>query len=162
MCETLQEFLALCGNVFEHSPWLVERVWYFRPFADGNALYAAFYEALHALNPAEQLRLFTAHPELADKVAIAAGMTDDSVAEQASAGLDRLSPEEFASFQSLNDDYRRKHGFPFIICARLHGKQEILQAMQTRLARGSDEERQEAIEQISRICRFRVEALLAH
>jgi len=158
---SLEEFLHACGNVFEHSPWMVERAWALRPFADEEALYAAFSRTLLSLNSTERLRLIGAHPELADKAAIAAGMTDESVAEQASAGLNRLTSREFSAFQALNEAYRRKHGFPFIICARLHDKAEILEAMRWRLARTTQEESQEAIAQIGRICRFRVAALMA-
>jgi 2-oxo-4-hydroxy-4-carboxy-5-ureidoimidazoline decarboxylase len=158
---TLPDFLRVFGNVFEHSPWLVERAWMLRPFADGQALYQGFRSVLHSLSHEERLRLIRAHPELADKVAIAKGMTSESTAEQASAGLDRMTPVEFERFQTLNEAYRRKHGFPFIICVRLHDKTGILEAMQQRVARSDEEELQEAIEQIGQISRLRIEALLA-
>ena len=159
--DSQQDFLRVFGNVFEHSPWLVERAWALRPFADGQALYRAFRSVLHGLSQEEQLRLIRAHPELASKVAIARGMTGESTAEQASAGLDRLTPDEFMRFQTLNDAYRRQHGFPFIICVRLHDKTGILAAMQERVTRSADDELREAIEQISQICRLRIEALVA-
>ena len=159
--DSVQDFLRLFGNVFEHSPWLAERAWALRPFADGQALSLAFRSVLHSLSQDEQLRVIRAHPELADRVAIANGMTGESTAEQASAGLDRLTPAEFQRFQTLNDAYRRKHGFPFIICVRLHDKTGILAAMQERVSRSTAEELREAIEQISQISRLRIEALLA-
>jgi len=159
--DNLQNFLRAYSNVFEHSPWMVERAWALRPYADGKALYAAFCHVLHSLTQEDQLRLIAAHPELADRAAIATGMTGDSIAEQASVGLDRLTAQEFDAFQTLNDAYRRAHGFPFIICARLYDKEGILAAMRQRLARSSEDELREAIGQISQICRFRLEMLLA-
>ena len=43
-------------------------------------------------------------------------------AEQAGAGLDRLSEKEFAAFHRLNVAYHAKFGIPFIVCVRRHGK----------------------------------------
>ncbi len=153
---SLQDFLQLFGNVFEHSPWLVERAWALRPFADGQAVYQALRSVLLSLNHEERLRLIRAHPELAGKVAIAKGLTGESSAEQASAGLDRLTPAEFERFHELNDAYRHRHDFPFIICVRLHDKAGILSAMQRRADRSTEDELNEAIEQISQISRLRV------
>jgi 2-oxo-4-hydroxy-4-carboxy-5-ureidoimidazoline decarboxylase len=157
--DTLHNFLRAYASIFEHSPWVIERAWALRPFADAEALHAAFHQVLQALERDEQLRLIRAHPQLADKVAIAHGLTDSSVAEQASAGLDRLTAPEFEAFQTMNSAYLRKYGFPFIICVRLHDKEQILSAMQHRLTRSPEEELQEAIEQISRISRLRLSAL---
>ncbi|HEX4378355.1 MAG TPA: 2-oxo-4-hydroxy-4-carboxy-5-ureidoimidazoline decarboxylase [Steroidobacteraceae bacterium] len=157
--DSLQDFLQLFGNVFEHSTWLVERAWAVRPFADGQALYQALRSVLQSMNHEERLRLVRAHPELAGKVAIAKNLTGESSAEQASAGLDRLTPTQFERFHALNEAYRRRHAFPFIICVRLHDKTGILSAMQRRVDRSSPDELDEAIEQISQICRLRVEAI---
>jgi 2-oxo-4-hydroxy-4-carboxy-5-ureidoimidazoline decarboxylase len=158
--DTAQEFLQRFGHIFEHSPWLVERVWTSHPFVDTDAIFQAFRRVLQALNREDRLRLIRAHPELADKVAIAKGLTDDSTAEQASAGLDQLNAAEFARLQTLNDAYRLKHGFPFVICVRLHDKQGILSAMERRVGHSTDDELNEAIEQIHQISRLRLEALL--
>jgi 2-oxo-4-hydroxy-4-carboxy-5-ureidoimidazoline decarboxylase len=86
-------------------------------------------------------------------------MTASSVAEQASAGLDRLTDEEYARFERLNAAYREKFGFPFIIAVRKHDKHSILAAFETRLGHGEDEEIEAALAQIAEIARFRLEAL---
>jgi 2-oxo-4-hydroxy-4-carboxy-5-ureidoimidazoline decarboxylase len=154
-------FLAAYGNLFEHSAWVVERTWSLHPFVDAEALYTAFCRVLSELSPEERLRLIRAHPELADRVAVANGLTDASTAEQASAGLDRLSVEEFKLFQTLNKAYRDRNGFPFILCARLYGKEQILIAMRQRLQHSREEELQEAIVQIGRIVRLRLWTLVS-
>jgi 2-oxo-4-hydroxy-4-carboxy-5-ureidoimidazoline decarboxylase len=156
VADTKSDFLQAYAKIFEHSAWVVERAWSLRPFADAEVLYAAFRRVLRELSPDESLQLIRAHPQLADRVAIAAGLTESSVAEQASAGLDRLTAQEFERFQTLNDAYRNQHGFPFIICARLYGKEQILSIMQQRLLRTTGEEVTEAIDQISQICRLRL------
>ncbi len=75
-------FLATYGHLFEHSPWVVERAWASRPFADAAALHAAFLDVLDRADPAERLALVRAHPELADKAAIAEGLTEASAANR--------------------------------------------------------------------------------
>jgi OHCU decarboxylase len=147
-----QRFLRVYGHLFEHSPWVVERAWALAPFSDAAALQAAFQRIIEAASPDEQLALARAHPELADRLAIAAGaLTASSAAEQAGAGLDRLSPDQFATFQALNAGYRERFGFPFIICVRLHDLASIEAAMRRRLENGAEAERAEAMRQIGLI-----------
>jgi len=148
-------FVGQFGHLFEHSPWVVERAWEKRPFADGEALHAAFVDVLAEAGEAERLALIRSHPELADKAAIDAGLTAESASEQAGAGLDRLSPDEYARFHALNRAYRDRFGFPFVICVRLHDKAGILEAMRTRLA-GDDDELSQALVQVLLIVRFRL------
>ncbi|MDE8651316.1 2-oxo-4-hydroxy-4-carboxy-5-ureidoimidazoline decarboxylase [Novosphingobium album (ex Liu et al. 2023)] len=140
--------------LFEHSPWVEERA-DARP-SSGDRL-ADLIAVLHEASPEEQLALIRAHPELAGKAAIDKTLTEASAAEQASAGLDRLTPEEFARFHALNAAYRERFGFPFIICVRLTDKAGILAAMERRLANGRDEEVAAALEQIGEIVRLRLE-----
>lgn len=154
--DTREIFMARYGALFEHSPWVVERAWDARPFADAAALHEVFLNLLFEATGAERLRLIRAHPELADKVAQADGLTASSAAEQASAGLTRLSPEEFELFHDLNAAYRGRFGFPFIICVRLHSVESILTAMQSRMASDPASELREALTQIGLIVGFRL------
>jgi 2-oxo-4-hydroxy-4-carboxy-5-ureidoimidazoline decarboxylase len=147
-------FVARFGALFEHSPWVVERAGALRPFAD---LHAGLMAALHAASRDEQIALIRAHPELAGKAAIDRTLTDASAAEQASAGLDRLSPDEFAQFHALNAAYRARFDFPFIICVRLTDKAGILAAMEQRLGHDRDREIATALDQIGEIVRLRLE-----
>lgn len=150
------EFVKRFGHVFEHSPWVVENAWGQRPFADAQALHAAFMAVVAAAGAGAQLKLLNAHPELAAKVAL----TEASEAEQAGAGLKHLTPAEFRRFSELNAAYREKFGFPFIICVGLHGKAAILEAFEARLARDAAAEREEALAQIGLITKLRLENLL--
>lgn len=151
-----ERFLSAYGQLFDHSPWVVERAWDKRPFADAKALHCAFLRVIAEAAPEERLSLARAHPELADKVAMAQGLTASSAKEQASAGLDRLSPAEYETFHALNRAYRAKHGFPFIICVKLHDRASILEAMRSRLDRDSDAELDEAMTQVGLISRLRL------
>ena len=140
--------------LFEHSPWVEARA-DARPSSGDR--HADLMAVVHAATLEEQLALIRAHPELAGKAAIDRTLTDASAAEQASAGLDRLSEEEFARFHALNAAYRARFGFPFIICVRLTDKAGILAAMEARLANDRDAEIATAIAQIGEIVRLRLE-----
>ena len=142
--------------LFEHSPWVEARA-DARP-SSGNR-HADLMAVVHDATPDEQLALIRAHPELAGKAAIDKTLTDASAAEQASAGLDRLTSQEYARFHALNAAYSARFDFPFIICVRLTDKAGILAAMEQRLSHGRDEEIATALAQIGEIVRLRLEDL---
>lgn len=140
--------------LFDHSPWVEARADAAPSSGDRHAdLMAVVYDA----TPDEQLALIRAHPELAGKAAIDRTLTDASSAEQASAGLDRLTRQEYDRFHALNAAYRERFDFPFIICVRLTDKAGILAAMEQRLGNGRDEEIATALAQIGEIVRLRLE-----
>jgi len=151
-----EAFVARYGALFEHSPWVVERAAALRPFAN---LHAGLMQALEQASPAEKLALIRAHPELAGKAAIDRTLTQASTAEQASAGLDRLTPEEFERFHALNAAYRTGHDMPFIICVRLTDKAGILQAMAARAGNPTEVEIATALAEIGKIVALRLEDL---
>ena len=140
--------------LFEHSPWVEERA-NARPSSGDR--HADLMAVVHDATREEQLALIRAHPELAGKAAIDKTLTQASAGEQARAGLDRLTPEEFEQFHALNAAYREKFGFPFIICVRLTDKAGILAAMEARLANEREREIATALEQIGEIVRLRLE-----
>jgi 2-oxo-4-hydroxy-4-carboxy-5-ureidoimidazoline decarboxylase len=140
--------------LFEHSPWVEERA-DARPSSGDR--HADLMAIVHEASPEEQLALIRSHPELAGKAAVGGSLTEASAAEQASAGLDRLTQAEFDRFHALNASYRNKFGFPFIICVRLTDKAGILAAMERRLANDRDAEIATALGQIGEIVRLRLE-----
>ena len=139
--------------LFEHSPWVEARA-DARPSSGDR--HADLMAVLHGATPEEQLALIRAHPELAGKAAVDGTLTEASAAEQASAGLDRLTQAEFDRFHALNAAYREKFHFPFIICVRLTDKAGILAAMGRRLANDRDAEIATALAQIGEIVRLRL------
>ena len=110
----------------------------------------------------EQKRaLIQAHPDLAGRLAQAKRLTAESTGEQASAGLDRLSADELARFTALNDAYRSRFGFPFIMAVKGKSKAEILAAFERRLANDADAETRTALAEIDRIAALRLKDILA-
>ena len=154
-------FTATLGHLFEHSPWVAEETWGRRPFRDAAHLHAELCATMRAAERERRLALIRAHPDLAGRLARERQLTAESTREQASAGLTALSAEEFAEFQRLNDAYRARFGFPFVICARLNAKEAILGAMRMRVTNTMEQEFQAALGEIEKIAWLRLEEVLA-
>jgi 2-oxo-4-hydroxy-4-carboxy-5-ureidoimidazoline decarboxylase len=142
--------------LFEHSPWVEARA-DARPSSGDR--HADLMAVVGDASPEEQLALIRAHPELAGKAAVDFSLTEASAAEQAGAGLDRLTKAELDRFHALNAAYRERFGFPFIICVRLTDKAGILAAMERRLGNDRDTEIATALAQIGEIVRLRLESI---
>lgn len=153
-------FVQVLGGIFEHSPWVAERVAHQRPFASTQALHAAMVAAIEAEGSEAQLKLIRAHPELAGKAAMRGELTEESNREQSGAGLDRCTPQEFAELQSLNTRYNEKFGFPFIVAVRGHTRHSIVVLMAQRLDNSAEAEQRECLRQIYKIGEFRLADLL--
>ena len=149
-------FVQRFGGIFEHSPWVAERAWEQRPFADVDDLHRAMVAAVENAPREQQLELIRAHPDLAGRAAIAGELTADSTREQSSAGLDRLTPDEYEHFTRANAAYRERFGFPFVICVREHTKETILAAAAARLQHDQRDEERTALEEIAKIARLRL------
>jgi len=153
----LEVFLEAFGDVAEHSPWVARHAAAARPFASRQMMIEAFESATTAAARDAQLALIRAHPDLATK----ARLTDDSTREQAGAGLNTLSTEEFARFTGLNERYKAKFGFPFIFAVKGATKHQILESFTERVNNSAEDEFAIAIAQICRIFRFRIEDRVA-
>jgi 2-oxo-4-hydroxy-4-carboxy-5-ureidoimidazoline decarboxylase len=150
------QFVEAIGWVFEHSPWVAELAWTCRPFADVDDLHRAMMAVVAEADRDRQAALLRAHPDLGAR----ARMSDASVGEQAGAGLDRLTPDDFARLRRLNTAYQAKFGFPFLLAVKGSTAQQVMAALEERLMRGSEEEFAEALRQAYRIARFRLEDLI--
>ncbi|MEH2610475.1 2-oxo-4-hydroxy-4-carboxy-5-ureidoimidazoline decarboxylase [Bradyrhizobium sp. AZCC 1693] len=155
------DFVAALANVFEYSPWIAGQVAALRPFAGVNELFAAMKSAVDGAPKELQLALIKAHPDLASKTQRAAGLTAESHAEQNSAGLDRLSDAEYQAFERVNNAYRAKFGFPYIVCVRRHTRDSILRDFERRLPNDAQAEAQTSIGEICRIAALRLDQLVA-
>jgi len=155
-------FLARYGGVYEHSPGFAAAVWDKGAAPDeAGALADAMAAEVEAAGHAAQLALLRAHPDLAGKLAVRGELTAESTAEQAGAGLDRCEPEEFAEFQRLNDAYKARFGFPFILAVKGYDRAGILEVFRRRVGNTPEAEFREALDQVHRIARLRLTALAA-
>ncbi|MGO4705749.1 allantoinase PuuE [Microvirga sp. 2MCAF38] len=151
-------FVEAFGDIFEHSAWIAERV-YDAGLTTGQdtaeGLHAAMVHVLSEATKSQKLALIRAHPDLAGRLKLAE-LTDDSQREQASAGLDSLSAEERDRFLALNDAYKQKFGFPFIMAVKGRSKGEILSAFEERVKHDEEYEFETAIVQIELIALLRL------
>lgn len=146
--------------MYERSPWVAEEAWHERPFLSLSELHGTMVRAVNAAFDERKMALILAHPDLAGKAAIAGELTPESEREQASAGLDRLSKEEYEAFTEANRLYREKFKMPLIFCVREHTKESILRAARERLNNSKEEEVETALADISKIARLRLKDLV--
>ncbi len=154
------DFIARYGGVYEHSPWVAELA---APVAgdltDGQRLAELMADCVDNADTERQLALIRAHPDLAGKAQVDGDLTEDSTAEQASAGLNRCTKVQYEKFQALNDAYKDKFGFPFVMAVRGSNCAEILEIFSARLKNEYDLEFETALEEIHKIARLRIEAM---
>jgi 2-oxo-4-hydroxy-4-carboxy-5-ureidoimidazoline decarboxylase len=150
------DFTSAVGDTFELAPWVAECAVARRPFQTVTTLHEAMMGAVRAAPRERQVEFLRGHPDLAGKAARAGAMTDDSKREQASVGLDSLGEEEFARFHRLNDAYKAKFGFPFIVCVRRRTRDSILAQFERRLGHDQATEFAAALQEVSFITRLRI------
>lgn len=156
-------FVDRFGGIFEHSPWVAEQA-YDRglgPAQDSaEGLHAVMAAVMRAAPYETRLALLRAHPDLAGRLALSGGLTASSTAEQASAGLDRCTPAEYARLKQLNEAYVARFGFPFIMAVRGSSRADILAAFETRVTNAPDDEFETALAQVERITLLRLKDML--
>jgi OHCU decarboxylase len=152
-----EEFIETVGWVFEHSPWVAERAWHNRPFESCAHLSERMNGEVAAASMEDQLALLEAHPDLGTRAKI----SPSSTGEQAGAGLDRLTSSEYERLVHLNGAYREKFGFPFLYAVKGADKFAILEALERRLSSNREDEFREALRQVYRIARFRLESVVS-
>jgi 2-oxo-4-hydroxy-4-carboxy-5-ureidoimidazoline decarboxylase len=155
-----EDFVAALANIFEYSPWIAEQAAAARPFAGVKSLLEAMKASVDRAPRELRLALIKAHPDLANKTQRAAGLTAESSAEQNSVGLDRLSDAEYTAFERVNNAYRSKFGFPYIVCVRRHTRDSILRDFERRLPNDAKTETQTSIDEICRIAALRLDQLV--
>jgi len=156
----VQGFIARYAGIYEHSPWVAERVAALATDVDdAERLAVLMADCVDNASTEQQLALIRAHPDLAGRAQLAAELTAESTLEQASAGLDQCSREEFERFQSLNTAYWEKFGFPFVMAVRGSDRAEILAGFAARLQNDYGLEFETALIEIHKIARLRLDAM---
>jgi 2-oxo-4-hydroxy-4-carboxy-5-ureidoimidazoline decarboxylase len=153
-------FVELLGGIFEHSPWVAERVYSAHPFASRTDLHLKMVAEVRKASIEQRTELLCQHPELAGKEADEGSLTDASKREQAGAGLNQCSADELTRIKHFNQSYGAKFGFPFIIAVTGLDKFQILAAMQQRLDHSAETEFATAIGEVEKIGLIRLDALI--
>jgi 2-oxo-4-hydroxy-4-carboxy-5-ureidoimidazoline decarboxylase len=150
-----EEFVQKAGWVFEHSPWVASEAWENMPFQSCEHLLQTMINIVQNAEEAKQLALLRAHPDLGTRLQ----MSEVSQKEQAGAGLNQLTKEEFEEFVTLNQRYVQKFNFPFIMAVKGQNKESILAAMKQRLHNAYDDEYNIALHEVYKIAGFRLNGI---
>ena len=146
------ELVEAIGSIFEHTPQIAAEAWRSQPFTDVQNLHQVMAAIVEKMSSSDQLKLICAHPDLGSKFK----MAEASVQEQSTVGLDQLSTAEYDRFQYLNQAYKDKFSFPFVIAVRNHTKDSILAAFEQRLLNDLEAEKNQAIAEIIEIAKWRL------
>jgi N-carbamoyl-L-amino-acid hydrolase len=155
-----QDFVAALASIFEHSPWVPERVAALRPFASGIALHKAMSAAVLQAEEALQLALIRAHPQLAGRAALRGDVTSASTSEQKGAGLSALTQSQLTLISSLNAQYADRFGFPFVLAVKGHTPDSVIETLAERVSHDAPQEQSVALREICRIAYFRLTDLV--
>ena len=152
------EFTKVFANIFENARWITKELYNQKPFNDFQDLSLKMLDIFETTTTENQLKILKAHPDLADKTKIGS-LTPDSRKEQSNAGLDQCSEDEFNEFKNLNDEYKKKFGFPFILAVKGRTKIEILNNFRQRVSSDINTEFNQAIKQVKQIASLRLKEL---
>ena len=150
------EFLSTFGNVFERTEWIAEKCYDSKPYNNVQELVNKMMEVFENSIKEKHLKILNSHPDLAVKKKL----TKESENEQANANLNQCTNEEFEEFNKLNEKYKKKFGFPFIIAVKGKNKNEILNSFRQRITNNINSEFEEAKKQVKKIANFRLSEII--
>ncbi|XP_056594453.1 2-oxo-4-hydroxy-4-carboxy-5-ureidoimidazoline decarboxylase [Triplophysa dalaica] len=153
---TYEDFVKIFGSLVEKCPLISAAVWSRRPFKDLADFETHITEFIHNLPDSGKEGILRCHPDLAGRDLQSGTLTRESQEEQSQAGMDTLDSAEISHMYRLNAQYKERFGFPFVICARLNKKAEILHQLSERLTNDRAAEREGAIEEVKKICSLRL------
>lgn len=158
-----QQFTETFGSVIEQTPLVAATVWSYRPFQDLAALHKAFANFIQRdIFPEARAGIIRCHPDLAGRLAQASQLSEASTREQKAAGLLELGDSERRELNSLNESYKKRFGFPFVICARENKKEAIFAGLKVRLGNSLQDEERQALEEIGKIAWYRLNDIVVN
>lgn len=152
-------FVRRYGGIYEHSPWVADNCFAAVATAACGELASLFEQCVNDADHKIKLQLIRAHPDLAGRAAVRGELTVESTAEQASAGIDQCTKEEYEQFVAFNTVYKEKFEFPFVMAVKNSNRHAILAAFAERIENDPDTEFATAIQEIHKIARLRLEAM---
>ena len=150
------EFISIFGNIFEKTEWIAERCYESKPYNNLDELVSKMMKIFENSEKEKHLEILNAHPHLA----VEKKLTEDSKNEQKNASLNQCTDEEFVEFKKLNEEYKKKFGFPFIIAVKGKNKEEILNSFRQRITNNINLEFEEAKKQVKKIASFRLSEII--
>ena len=146
------EFISIFGNIFEKTEWIAEKCYESKPYNNLDELVSKMMKIFENIEKERHLEILNSHPDLA----VEKKLTKDSKNEQKNASLNQCTDEEFVEFKKLNEEYKKKFGFPFIVAVKGKNKEEILNSFRQRITNNINLEFEEAKKQVKKIAGFRL------
>jgi len=150
------EFISIFGNIFEKTEWIAEKCYESKPYNNLDELVLKMMKIFENIEKERHLEILNSHPNLA----VEKKLTEDSKNEQKNASLNQCNDEEFIEFKKLNEEYKKKFGFPFIIAVKGKNKEEILNSFRQRITNNINLEFEEAKKQVKKIASFRLTEII--
>ena len=150
------EFISIFGNIFEKTEWIAERCYESKPYNNLDELVSKMMKIFENIEKERHLEILNSHPDLA----VEKKLTEDSKNEQKNASLNQCTDEEFLEFKKLNEEYKKKFGFPFITAVKGKNKEEILNSFRQRITNNINLEFEEAKKQVKKIASFRLDEII--
>jgi len=150
------EFISIFGNIFEKTEWIAEKCYESKPYNNLDELVLKMMKIFENIEKERHLEILNSHPNLA----VEKKLTEDSKNEQKNASLNQCNDEEFIEFKKLNEEYKKKFGFPFIIAVKGKNKEEILNSFRQRITNNINLEFEEAKKQVKKIASFRLSEII--
>jgi OHCU decarboxylase len=150
------EFISIFGNIFEKTEWVAERCYESKPYNNLDELVSKMMKIFENIEKERHLEILNSHPDLA----VEKKLTKDSKNEQKNASLNHCTDEEFMEFKKLNEEYKKKFGFPFIVAVKGKNKEEILNSFRQRITNNINLEFEEAKKQVKKIASFRLDEII--
>ena len=150
------DFISIFGNVFEKTEWIAQKSYDLKPYKNFEELFSKMMEVFENTEKEKHLEILNAHPNLA----VEKKLTIDSKNEQKNASLNQCTEKEFLEFKKLNEEYKKKFGFPFIIAVKGKNKEEILNSFRQRITNNINLEFEEAKEQVKKIANLRLNEII--
>lgn len=150
-------FAECCG-----SPKWVNEMVAKRPFRNYENVFKAADEVADEMEPKDWLEAFAHHPRIGEKAASAPenGAAAEWAAKEQS-GFDTAPAEVKAALMNANQEYERRFGYTYIVCATGKSAEEMLEIVRHRLGNDPDHELRVASAEQRQITRLRLEKLLA-
>ena len=150
------EFISIFGNIFEKTEWIAERCYESKPYNNLDELVSKMMKIFENIEKERHLEILNSHPDLA----VEKKLTKDSKNEQKNASLNQCTDKEFVEFKKLNEEYKKKFGFPFIVAVKGKNKEEILNSFRQRITNNINLEFEEAKKQVKKIASFRLDEII--
>ena len=132
-----------------------------RPFKTDQSIFENAWKIWTALDESDWLEAFKHHPKIGDINSLREKYSSTKqLEENEQSGVNEASMEVLEELSRLNDEYEKKFGYIFIVCATGKSADEMLSIINNRINNDPQTEIKLAMEEQNKITKLRLEKLL--